>query len=141
MQPRLSARRGFTLIESLAAFAILTLVLGQLLQGVSGGTRNEGRADFLLRALRQGRSHLDQLGVVAPIAPGDTSGVYDDGLVWNLTVEPRGASKQLYPGGPSLAIFRAHLDIRRPYANLAPGDAYSLTTIKLISLPAAAPLR
>jgi general secretion pathway protein I len=124
-------RQGFTLIESLAAFAILAMTLGQLLQGVGGAARNEGRADFLMRATREGRAHLEALGVATPLASGVASGTYDDGLVWTLTVAPRDAVRTPLTGGPALGVFSVQLDIRRPFAHLAPGDALSFSTIKL----------
>ncbi len=75
-------RRGFTLIEALAAFAILALALGQLLRSVSAGAENEQRADYLLGAVADGRSHLagarlslpssrvKRLGVTTTACPG-----------------------------------------------------------------------
>lgn len=106
-------RRGFTLIESLAAFAILAMTLSQLLNGVSGGVRNESRADFLMRATRQGSSQLEALGIDAPPPFGETSGRYPDGLLWNLSVAP-GKSVQGPSGAPIATSFRARLEIRKP---------------------------
>ncbi|PPD46205.1 MAG: general secretion pathway protein GspI [Methylocystis sp.] len=126
MRPSLK-RGGFTLIESLAAFAILAMALSQLLQGVSGGVRNESRADFLLRATRQGASQLDALGVDTPPPFGETSGRYPDGLIWSLSVAP-GRSAQ-GPGGATLATsFHARLEIRRPSGY---GETLILSTAKV----------
>lgn len=135
MLARLKARRGFSLIESLAAFAILAMSLGQLLNGVSGGVRNEARADFLLRATRQGASQLDALGIDGPIPFGETSGRYPDGLYWSLSVTP-GASAAAQTGQPIATSFHARLVIRKPGGY---GETFTLSAIKLN--PAGQPLQ
>jgi general secretion pathway protein I len=127
MHAGLRSRRGFTLVESLAAFAILALVLGQLLAGVGGGVRNESRADFLLRAARQGASQLDALGVDGPPPFGETSGRYPDGLLWSLSVAP-GRSVVGLAGRPIATSFHARLVIVR---GTGYGDRFILSTAKV----------
>ena len=129
MRARLTSRRGFTLIESLAAFAILALVLSQLLSGVSGGVRNESRADFLLRATRQGASQLDALGTDGQIPAGETRGRYDDGLIWSLVVA-LGTNMKGPTGAPIATSFRARLVIQRPSGY---GESLTLSTVKLLA--------
>lgn len=129
MRPGLRSRRGFTLIESLAAFAILAISLGQLLNGVSGGVRNEARADFLLRASRQGASQLDALGVDGPVPLGETSGRYPDGLSWVLSVSPGPAAPNV-PAGTTVKSFLAQLVINKPSGF---GERYKLSTVKLMT--------
>jgi general secretion pathway protein I len=103
-------RRGFTLIEALAAFAILALSLGQLLRSVGLGAENERRADFLTRATADGQSHLAALGLSLPLVAGESSGQYDDGLRWRLDVSRDRAVASA--AGGSLAIgYRVRLDI------------------------------
>jgi general secretion pathway protein I len=108
-------RRGFTLIEALAAFAILALSLGQLLRSISAGVENERRADFLMRATADGQSHLAALGASIPLAAGLTTGRYDDGLAWALDIARDRAISPV--GGAPLAIaYRVRLDISSPTA-------------------------
>jgi hypothetical protein len=94
---------------------------------VSGGVRNEARADFLLRAARQGASQLEALGVAGSVSPGETSGRYPDGLVWTLSVAPG----RRIPGqvGAAVESYRARLVIRRPAGH---GDSLILSTVKLM---------
>jgi len=131
MRARLKSREGFTLIEALAAFAILALALTQLLLGVSGGARNEARADFLLRAARQGASHLDRLGVEGPAPFGVTTGRYPDGLRWKLFVAP-GKNVNGPAGQPIATSFRARLVIERPSGY---GEAAIFSTFKIAPPP------
>ncbi|HUO54365.1 MAG TPA: type II secretion system protein [Rhodoblastus sp.] len=110
MRPGLARRRGFTLIEALAAFAIMALALGQLLASISMGAANERRADFLLRAAADAQSHLAALGVTLPLAPGETSSRYEDGLAWTLNVErDRGLAST--GAASSVVAYRVHLAV------------------------------
>ncbi len=101
--------------------------LGQLLNGVSGGVRNEARADFLLRAARQGASQLDALGVDGPVPFGETSGRYPDGLYWLLSVTP-GPSAGGGPGQAGFTSFHARLVIRKPGGY---GENFTLAALKI----------
>jgi general secretion pathway protein I len=106
-------RRGFTLIEALAAFAILALSLGQLFRSVGLGAENERRADFLIRATADGQSHLATLGGSVSLVAGETSGRYDDGLRWTLAVA-RDRLVSSAAGGALVIGYRVRLDIRSP---------------------------
>ncbi|QGM99462.1 general secretion pathway protein GspI [Methylocystis parvus] len=107
------------------------MTLTQLLNGVSGGARNESRADFLFRASRQGASHLEALGVDAPPPLGQTSGRYPDGLYWFLDVTP-GKTIAGAAGGKPIAIsFHARLEIRKPSGY---GETFTLSAFKIKAL-------
>ena len=137
MRPGLARRRGFTLIEALAAFAILALSLGQLLRSIGLGAENERRADFLNRATADGQSHLAALGLSLPLAAGDSSGHYDDGLRWDLTVA-RDRSGSSTAGGSLVIGYRVRLDIHP-----SSGNAPELTLVaeKLVARETAEPAR
>ena len=104
-------RRGFTLIEALAAFAILALSMGQLLRSIGVGAENERRADFLTRATASGQSHLAELGASLPLVVGETAGSYGNGLVWTLDVE-RDRVIAAAKGPPLVTAYRLRLQIR-----------------------------
>lgn len=125
---RFAGRRGFSLLEALAAFTILTAVLGQLLSGVSGAARNETRADFLQRAARQGKSQLDALGADGNIPVGVTQGRYDDGLVWRLSVTQIEAIRGQQPGAATTS-YGVDLAIARPNGE----GLLTFSTVKVVS--------
>lgn len=131
MRLRLKSREGFSLIESLAAFAILAMTLTQLLNGVSGGARNESRADFLFRAARQGAAHLEGLGVDGPPPFGETSGRYPDGLYWFLSVTPGRTVAGAMNQAPIATSFHARLEIKKPSGY---GESFTLAVVKIKAL-------
>jgi general secretion pathway protein I len=126
MRARVKAKQGFTLIESLAAFAILALTLSQLFSGMSLGARNEARADFLLRASRQGASQLETIGVDGPVPLGRSSGRYPDGLLWSLIVTP--GKSVSGPAAPVAISFHATLTIKKPSGF---GETFTLSAVKM----------
>jgi general secretion pathway protein I len=125
-------RNGFTLIETLVAFAVLALAMSQLMAALSGAAQNESRADFFLRASREGQSQLDALGVEGRVVRGETNGSYDDGLLWSLTVEPYVTVKSPMRTGEVLS-FWAHLTIRRPGSQEGARQSLTLTTLKIVT--------
>lgn len=110
MRVGLVRRRGGILIEALAAFAIMTLALGHLLRAVGQGAENERRADFLSRASLDGASHLAEIGVSTPLAPGESAGRYADGLRWRLRVAPDHVAVGL-DGRAALTGYRLRLQV------------------------------
>ncbi|MCI4677163.1 type II secretion system GspH family protein [Rhodoblastus acidophilus] len=130
MRAGLGRRRGFTLIETLAAFAIMALALGQLLRAIGVGAQSERRADFLLRATADARSQLAELGVSEPLAPGETSSRYDDGLSWTLDVARDRVVAS--PGGaPLMTAYRLRLDVR----SFAGGGEHLTFVAEKLSVP------
>lgn len=85
MSPR--PQRGFTLLEVLVAFVIMSLSLGTLMQAFATGLRNTSLAqDYTLAALHA-ESLLAGLGVEEPLQAGETSGQFDDRFSWRAVVE------------------------------------------------------
>ncbi|MBZ0104732.1 MAG: prepilin-type N-terminal cleavage/methylation domain-containing protein [Sulfuricella denitrificans] len=82
------ASRGFSLIEILVAFVILSLTLGVIMQIFSGGLRNVRRSDDYSRALFLAESRLAALGVEQPLHEGGMSGELDRRYHWQILVQP-----------------------------------------------------
>lgn len=66
-------RNGFTLIEVLVAFAIAALLLVALLRILTLSLGASERSELVTRATILAQSTLDAVGVVAPLAEGDSA--------------------------------------------------------------------
>ena len=73
---------GFTLLEFLVAFALLTLFLGAALAGVAVAIRGDRQANFLTQATMLARTKRPSAGVEYPLGPGRTGGEFANGYVW-----------------------------------------------------------
>jgi general secretion pathway protein I len=89
----MSSRRsgGFTLVEVLVALSILVIALGVLLKiiAISLDRTREVRDETVASSLLQ--SLLVQAGTSVPLTQGDSGGVFANGFIWHLHVEPYGS--------------------------------------------------
>jgi len=81
------AAQGFTLIEVLVAFMILTLSLSVLFRIFSGGLNNVAVAGDYARAVLVAESRLAQVGRSEPLLVGQTSGEAGAGFRWQQNIE------------------------------------------------------
>src|SRR5262249_29749291 len=79
---------GFTVVEVLVAFAIVTIVLAALYQTVAGAYRGYGGGQVGEQTLVLARAQLEAVGIEPPLQPGESTGTYATGVAWHLTVEP-----------------------------------------------------
>ncbi|MGN6655201.1 MAG: prepilin-type N-terminal cleavage/methylation domain-containing protein [Rhodanobacter sp.] len=94
---------GFTLLEVIAAIALLAIAFTVLMRVAGGSTRlSENAADHSEAAL-WARSLLDTAYTSEPLQPGSTSGRFDERFRWRLDVTrwrpgstPAQAPLQLY---------------------------------------------
>ena len=79
--------RGFSLLEVLMAFALLTVGLGILVAILGGGLLQVRQAGDATGATLHAQSLLDQVGVLAPIRAGTDGGALDDGRYrWEMEI-------------------------------------------------------
>jgi general secretion pathway protein I len=81
------AAQGFTLIEVLVAFMILTLSLSVLLRIFSGGLNNVSVAGDYAQAVLLAESQLAVVGRNVPLLVGQTYGESGDRFRWRRTIE------------------------------------------------------
>lgn len=117
--PNARHERGFTLIEVLVAFVILSLTLASTYAALTGGLTWERRAGETASGVLIARSYLAEAGVSRPLAAGTSEETLADGrtvriamrqvqpvqldhqprlAAWDITVEvaePGGASVRL----------------------------------------------
>jgi general secretion pathway protein I len=79
---------GFTLVEVVVAFAIVTIILAALYQAIAGAYRGYARIQLREQALALVRAQLEAVGSEEPLQPGERTGTYATGVAWRLTVEP-----------------------------------------------------
>lgn len=79
--------KGFTLIEVLVAFSILSLTLAALFSLFSTSTRNTQVGDEYSYAVLLAESKLAELGITEPLRPGFTRGRFDGSFQWEMRVD------------------------------------------------------
>lgn len=84
------AQGGFSLLEVLVAFAILSLALGVLLQVFATGLRNESLAEEYSQAAQYAESILAAYGRETPLGEGTREGSINDRFSWRGTVSAYG---------------------------------------------------
>ena len=91
-------QRGFSLLETMVAIAMLGLALGALYSAASGATRNVRAQERYAYAVELGRSLLaDHIQV--PRAGLSQSGVTEGGFRWSVTSRPAATGRSgLEPG-------------------------------------------
>ena len=87
MSARGAAQQGFTLIEVLVAFMILTLSLSVLLRIFSGGLNNVSVAGDYAQAVLLAESQLAVVGRSEPLRVGQSYGESGEQFRWRRTVE------------------------------------------------------
>ena len=79
--------RGFSLLEVMLAFVLLTVGLGLLIAILGGGLLQVRQAGDASEATLHAQSLLDPLGVLGPIEAGHEQGVLDDGRYrWEMEI-------------------------------------------------------
>lgn len=86
---RTRSRAGFTLLEVLVAFVILSLSLGAVYQAFGIGARNARAAEAYTVAALLAESQLAAVGIEAPLFPGTTEGEFAR-FNWRTVVTPAG---------------------------------------------------
>ncbi|MGF1447127.1 MAG: type II secretion system protein J [Pikeienuella sp.] len=81
---RRSGTAGFTLLEVMVAFVIVSLVLGGAYAAMTSATRATLRADMALAALTRAEGALARIGADIPAVPGSQR-LEEDG--WDILVE------------------------------------------------------
>ncbi len=89
---------GFTLLEVMVAFVIVSLALVALLEGGADGLRGVGAAGRVEDAVALARSHLSAFDALAAPTAEDLQGDEGDGFHWRLRVTPLDSLTSTAPG-------------------------------------------
>ena len=82
----MTRRNGFTLLEVLAAIALLAIAFAVGLGALGKSTQNAARSAALVTATERAQSLLAAQGLEAPLQDANLSGAFDDGARWTLKI-------------------------------------------------------
>lgn len=109
--PAGTRQRGFTLIEIVVAFAILSIGLGIAMQIAAGAMRNARQAATRTDAALYAQSLLDTAGVGERLEEGTSNGEFGDKFRWTLRAEPFELESEtpVEPGMAPVQLYRLEL--------------------------------
>ena len=120
---RVQRARGFSLLEVLVAFVILSLVGTALFRLFSGALQNASAADDMSRAVLVAESVLAEAASAQPLREATQQGTVDDGRIeWTTRVAPYavpGVNPDTERGSESLPLrlYRVSVEVAFPAAN------------------------
>ena len=79
---------GFTLLEVMVAFIILTLTMGAALQIFGRGLKNTAVSEDYVMAVNLAKSRLALVGQEEALAAGESSGEFTGGFRWRALIIP-----------------------------------------------------
>jgi general secretion pathway protein I len=132
---RRRAQDGFSLLELIVAFSILSLVLSASFSTYSMGLRNARRAEARLLLTIEAENLMNQMGRSVPVVPGRTTGQTASGLTWTALVDPY--DQDLMPEErviPILPQARGPELVRVEITVLAPGQVQGSVTLETLRL-------
>lgn len=117
---------GFTLIEMIAALAILAISLTIIFQVIGAGVSRGGQAEMLGRARQIAQSALARVGTEIPLKAGDTEGEETGGFRWHLRQAPHGdaADRRAWP----VAVLEITAEVS--WGGSGSGNGIKLTTLR-----------
>jgi len=99
------AQRGFTLVEIVVAFVLLSLVLVSGFEVFTTGMRRAGDLDDRAQALAVAQSRLALAGTETPLKEGQSAGQTEDGRYrWTLGITRYEEAAQ-QPNQPTLSAY------------------------------------
>lgn len=111
--PRMKVQRGFSLLEVIAAIAVLAIAFAALMQVAGSSLSLTARANERTQAALRARTLLDGAFVMEPVREGGTEGRFDDIYRWRMNVsryQPPD-EKPATDGVASAGMYRLDLDV------------------------------
>ncbi len=121
-------QRGFSLLEVLVAFAILSLSLGILFQIFSSGVRGTIVSERYNRALIIAESRLAEVGVIEHLTAGVDEGEAEKPFHWQIEVTPY---QEDNPVSTSMRVKPYQIDVRVSWEEDGKARDLELSTLRL----------
>ncbi|SFW75026.1 prepilin-type N-terminal cleavage/methylation domain-containing protein [Luteibacter sp. UNCMF366Tsu5.1] len=106
-------QRGFSLLEVIAAIAVLAIAFAALMQVAGSSLSLTARANERTQAALRARSLLDGAFVMEPVREGGSEGRFDDTYRWRMVVsrfQPADEKPAVGDGSPT-GMYRIDLDV------------------------------
>lgn len=106
-------QQGFSLLEVIAAIAVLAIAFAALMQVAGSSLSLTSRANERTQAALRARSLLDGAFVMEPVREGDSEGRFDDTYRWRMNVsryQPPD-EKPAADGFAAAGMYRLDLDV------------------------------
>lgn len=124
-------QQGFSLLEILIAFAILSLSIGIVLRIFSGGVKTAGAAEEYTAAVQIAESLLAKTGSEIPLRSHRSSGVADEKYNWEIDIAPHTLNSAPFKT-PNAELFKINVIVDWGEAD---GDrrTFELATLKTLT--------
>lgn len=119
---------GFVLLEVLIAAVLAALTLIVVFHSYSTAFSGSERTERVTIALLAAESKLAEIGVAAPLQPGETTGRLEGGYGWRAEVRPYGALPEDEFGGPPVRAYEVEVTV-----SWGGGQSVSLSSLRLIA--------
>ena len=124
-------QRGFSLLEVLVAFAILSISLGVLYQAFSNSLRNVSAVDHYSRAMIIAESRLAEAVSEMPFREGSDQGEVDDYYRWQVDIS---RYEEEQDGPRSRAQYEAYqIEVKVSWGGSNRPQTYRLATLRLVA--------
>jgi len=98
--------RGFTLLEVLAAIALLAIAFAIGLTALGRAADNARRGAALDAAVEHVQTLFAEQGLAAPLRDGTSSGTFGDGMRWTLAVQALPVARR--GSAPAVSLLRGN---------------------------------
>lgn len=125
---------GFSLLEVLVAFVILSLSLGVIMRLFSDSLRNIGSAERGTHAVAVAESALASMGVETPLSEGEAGGEDAQGYRWRAQISRYADDAAILENQTAPALYQIDLTVTRGEAtDVRP--LLTLTTLRTAPRP------
>ena len=124
-----STQTGYSLIEVLVAFVILSMTLGVIFGVFSAGLRNIDTAADYTEAVVIAESKLASPGIVEPLVTGQQHGTAAERYSWVRTISPFDNSHRGLSSAPAVNAYRIDVSVR--WSKFGAERNVQLSTIRL----------
>lgn len=103
---------GFTLLETLVAFTIFSVVLVTIYESLSTSVRGEAEARSVLSSAQIAKSVMAEVGLSIPLVEGTLSERESEGFEWSLQIQRVGPPASSRNNAHLMQLYRLNLSVQ-----------------------------